>query len=880
MSQNKVTKRDIRKSVESVTRNTDPLHAYTSTYVESNKSRFQLQAEIQTETMSSMITEVEQTVSFVDNSVGDVETTPTNYNPIAMIDGTEDVSLGKFLGRPVTIDNYNWTTSDPVGLLRTIKPWHLFLNNAAVLRKINNYAFMRGKLHVKFMINATPFQYGLTRICYSPLLGFISDKIRAGPAGSNPDFSLAPYSQQPGVYLHPQNNAGGEMELPFFYFKNWLDITSTADVQNFGTLQFVVFSPLQLAVTGASTSITIRTMAWMTDVELMGPTSRLALQADEYGNGSISAPASALASIASNLTHVPVIGKFARVTQIGASAVSSIASIFGFTNVPNINNVEPVYIMSAPHLATSDISVPTQKLSLDPKTELSIDPSLFDLPPQDELSISYLKKKESYICQSLWSNSDIVGTNLLSVRVNPLLHKNENLVSTPFVLGQRVNTTPLGYIAQLFQNWRGSLKFRFKIIATKYHKGRLKISFDPRENISNVEPDSNTCYTHILDIGEKDDVTIEIPYHQALAWLSTPDLLYSTGGYQTNLYGGTPTSLAPVLGVDNGMFTIRVFNALESPISAPVYINVYISAGDSFEYANPSGSVGFTGYPAPPSFFALQSDTTDISTSHITMGTKTQSHEHRYAQNFGENIGSLRKLLHRSQVVDTVTFPNGTPGNIVGIKKVLQRMPYTPGFQPFLTLANKRFSAGTSNYSFNNMHMMPYIASMFLGYRGSVNYTITTNNQRDVNDVRVCRTTDALATTTNRYILKAYDFPVSSTFSTGSFNLNQGLNKYDGLAGYALTSTNASPSVQVTIPDYNNYNFGLADPNNYMLGSALDGTDVQSTIISLNMNNQADTDISRYTSLSVSAAAGADFTCLYFLCCPTLDFSNGAYTPV
>jgi hypothetical protein len=108
------------------------------------------------------------------------------------------------------------------------------------------------------------------------------------------------------------------MVLPFFYHKNWLDITSDADVDSFGEISFDLFAVLSTALSSASTSVTVRVFAWMTDVELMGPTSKLTLQGDEYGDSPISGPATAIANVASYLVDVPVIGSLARATEIGA----------------------------------------------------------------------------------------------------------------------------------------------------------------------------------------------------------------------------------------------------------------------------------------------------------------------------------------------------------------------------------------------------------------------------------------------------------------------------------------------------------------------------------------------------------------------------------
>jgi hypothetical protein len=306
--------------------------------------------------------------------------------------------------------------------LGVIAPWFLFLNNANIRKKIDNYAFIRGKMHVKVMVNGTPFQAGLVRVCYTPLLGFTGPKIRDPPSGSE-EPTLVPLSQQPGFYITPAANAGGQMELPFFYNKNWLELTNAGIVTGFGTLNFEVYAPLIVAVSGGTTAVTVQVFAWMTEVELMCSTSALALQGDEYDEpqGVVSKPASAVASIASMLTTIPYIGPFARATAIGATAVGNIAKIFGYTNVPVIADVHGMMPMNAPMLASSNIGTAVQKFSLDPKQELSIDPTLHGLKAQDELSLPYIKSKESFLGATSWNTATAVDTLLWVNRVTPSL---------------------------------------------------------------------------------------------------------------------------------------------------------------------------------------------------------------------------------------------------------------------------------------------------------------------------------------------------------------------------------------------------------------------------------------------------------------------------
>ena len=856
----------------------DTMHSWSSLY-----HLLQLQSEIiegddipLDNAVGSQVQESE-TVTFVDNEGGVYLELPTSGNPVARVDNTDDLSLGNFLARPTLIDTTSWSTSDIAGVKTTFTPWYAFLNSTAIKKKIDNYAFMRGNLHLKVVINGTPFQYGALRTCYSPLLGWVSDKIRTNV--TTPLTTLIPYSQQPGFFIHPQANAGGEMVCRFFLHKNWMDITSATQVQNMGTINHVIYAPLAVAVSGGSTSVTVRTYAWMTDVELMGSTSKLTLQGDEYGDGPVSLPASAIAAAASALTKIPVIGRFARATEIGAGAVSKIAALFGYTNVPVIENVCPYQPMNAPMLASTGIGTPVQKLSLDPKQELSIDPSFHGIGSTDELAMSYIRSRESYFGATTWATTDSADSLLFNVRINPNLSSSVVLQNTvPSAVGQRVYHVPLSYVGTMFKHWRGDLKIRMKVVVTKFHKGRLKISYDPRNDITATNPAENTVYTEIVDIGEKDDITFTVPYHQDLGWLQTDE------SFNANWAPGGSTP--PRVGIDNGVLTVRVLNTLTAPASGSITLLFFVSGGDNFEFANPKG--GNTMVNSVPTPFALQGEeTTDIVSEQIVIGTPSAMVAERYGQNFGEAVLSLRTLLHRSALTQYfAAFPSPTIGEFNFLNGQLKRMPAWPGFDTTGTgiSVNKIVAAsGTAPFVPNFPNHIPYITGMYLGYRGSVNYAITPAAEylNSLDDIKVFRTT-ASGFGTRRLILTktaqtaagaSAGAKVGSMSPWGPQQLD--LDRIaDGLGGMAITATRTNGSLTFNFPDYNNFNFSLADPVNYLTGSVNDGTNLQTAVILIKQSNaQADTvDYLSAITLQVEAGAGPDFTCLHFLCCPTLDY--------
>lgn len=809
-----------------------------------------------------------ETVRFVDNAAGDTLVLPTTDNPVARVDDTDDLTLGRFFARPTLIHTASWTTSDIVGNLgAAFDPWSLFLSSTAIRKKLDNFAYLRGNLHIKVLINGTPFQYGAVRYCYFPYAS--SGKIRTNPTSSLP--LLVPYSQVPGVFMHPQANAGGQMTLPFFYLKNWLDITSAVEVATMGNIQPVVYVPLRLAVAGGTTSVTLRTYAWMTDVQLMGSTLKLSLQGDEYGDGPVSLPASAIAAAARALTKIPVIGRFARATEIGAGAISKIASLFGYTNVPVIDDVHALVPLNAPHLAGTQIGQPIQKLTVDPKQELSIDSSFHSLGSEDELAISYLKRKESYFGSTSWSTSDVAGSQLFNMRINPNLdaHVALNNASSSQV-GTRSYQVPLSYFGRLFNYWRGDIKVRVKVVCTKFHKGRLKISYDPVANISTSDPPENVCYTQILDIGEHDDVTFVIPYHQPEGWKTIDK---SISGLFPNYSPGN--SLPPRAEFDNGTLTIRVLNTLTAPAATTVNLLFFVSGGENFEYAAPSSTLNPLTVAYPTLFDLQGEDTTDVSSTEMVIGTKAAVLPERYAVNMGECVASLRSLLHRHTLYQVRTIVDSASGSAdVRLSTVFRRFPAAPGYNPLGTrqASNVVAASGTSPFVFTQMTPITWVTSAFCGYRGSFNWALSlgADDWSGVDNVQVSRST--LATNTQVFTLDSMPTGTAGAKLSGynGYSVAPGILLGDSLiGGGAITSTRTNNTIMVNVPNYNKNNFARAVPQESLLGTTVDDTNTDSVLYQAIISNQKVLDT---VTMRMYVGAGPDYNPIFFLCCPTIDY--------
>ena len=835
------------------------------------------------------------------------------YNPItdnsyydSYVASTE---LSTFLSRPVECDTQIW--ADGSTIVATIKPWETFFNNTAIKNKLQNYAYVSCNLKIKIMVNASPFYYGAALYSYYP-----REYINPGAMDASIGDQLAiPQSQRPHVWVYPQTSSGGEMTLPFFYEKNWLRVTEYDDFNRMGDV--LVRTPVALQNVGTNTTgITIHTMVWAEDVRICGPTVSAALQSDEYAvkDGAISKTASAVASLASSLSNVPLIGPYAKATEIGASALANVASAYGYTDPPVLNDVMPFKDVPFHGMSSTDISVPMEKLSLDSKNELTIDPRTTGINGDDEMSISNIVQRESYLGTSIWSDALTPGNIIFVGRVHPNYYA---VTGTPGTNGAMYSLLPTAYVQNIFKYWRGDLIFRFRFVVSQFHRGRVRISWDPNANLNTNGATLTTNFTRIVDLAEETDVSIKITYSQASAWLKTQRDWSGSTNY--SLTGGTITS--HVEGEDNGMFNIRVFTQLSTPkASSNAYIMVSVRGGDNLEFANP------TELPENFSHFIPQSDygsyesfpspqfvkknpcwkrtarrltggctcrydcdvndhlcytcykrktlkctlqASEGTTEEIFTGTPASSPQDHLVY-MGERVVSFRQLLRRSVIARYDSFPVSTGKAL--IKLTQGRFPLQYGFDPNgvdliqgLITTGANF-AGNCNYPI----LYNYLAPSYVGNRGSTNWQFNLVGTSNVGHWSCQRAPFSTRTQAN------YDSVVDLTTPFATLQRNLALNVLPGQTGRSLQNQNTQTGLAVQAPLYSRFRFLGNQAAKSTLGDAdFDETNDSLEITAILQQDTTDGQAPENVVVERIFAIGTDFTFFWFLNVPTMYYMTG-----
>jgi hypothetical protein len=520
----------------------------------------------------------EQNVRFSDQYTGPQTEISGRVDKTRGVTDTNDTQLGDFLSRPIKIADYTWSVG---GFLNaTLNPWQLFFSNPRIENRLNNYNLIRADLHLKVVVNGNGFYYGRGMFCY-------------GPFDSADDFSstaavadLVTWSQRPKIFIDPTNSMGGEMVIPWHYYRNNGWTQNQLWSSEMGTVW--MYSPNILKhANGGADAITVSVFAWAENVQLSVLTSMdmggltpqsgdliLDEQADEVeeanSKGVVSGPASAISKWAGYLSNVPVIGPYATATSKAASVTADIASSFGYCKPSLTKAPDPYRPTTVSSLSNVNVPDTTNKLSVDHKQELTIDPIVAGIGEHDLLNIKSIASRESYLATFDWAKSAPAESLLWNMRVDPVQWA---------AAGGGAYLFPACAVAAMpFRYWTGTMKIRFQIVCSAFHKGRLKFVYDPNQ-IDGTE--YNVNYLKIVDIASEQDITLEIGLGQADTLLG-----HAKPGTTTLASMQNTTALNYASDIGNGVLGVYVVNTLTTPDSVvdnDIQINVYVSMGDDFE---------------------------------------------------------------------------------------------------------------------------------------------------------------------------------------------------------------------------------------------------------------------------------------------------------
>lgn len=768
--------------------------------------------------MKSSLDVKEQNVSMTDQVSAPVYKVDSEMDSTRMLQDSSDADLGNFFQRPIKIREYEWSTSTT--LADSFNPWTDFCTNPRVINRLTNFNLLRMKLHLKVMINGNGFQYGRAVLAYNPLDTFDDLSTHSGLVSAD----LVQTTQLPHVYLDPTTSQGGELILPFLYHKNYLNIPD-GDWDEMGQCYLRSLNTLKHA-NGASDVVTITVLAWAEDVSLNVLTSvdaslltpqsgveKAGEEVDEANRtGMISGPASTISKVAKSLSGISMIAPYAMATAKAADVVGGVAKMFGYCAPAVTKAPDPYRPTATGSLANTNVPQPVMKLSVDNKQELTIDPRIAGLSGDDPLNIRDIASREAYVTKFNWNIGTAPETLLFNTRVTPVTWAETGLTPNSYLF------PPCAVAALPFKYWTGSMKFRFQIVCSSFHKGRLKFVYDPN-HFESVE--YNTNYMRIVDISKEQDFTLTIGNGQEFTLLDHanpgPDSvteIYSTTNYTGNAPG-------------NGTLSVYVLNELTTPnstVNNDIEINVFVSAGEDFEVFVPDSLnfQNFVFFPQSgvesnvqvPESMATTEPSAPQQMSSIAMGPGEQDLTDINKVFIGESIASFREILKRSNLHES-QFMRASRGVNTGIRCMF---PYLRGSAPDAV----HVTTAAAGYNYVNTVLLHWIRYAFQGHRGSIRYKLLPRTYGSgVDNVIINAQRNPIGIGAEYTQGNSLNDAFIGTFTTAYRSVNSTTSLTSlffpgtGVDGSAYTLNNVNPVTELEIPWYSPFRFSPGKEASY-----------------------------------------------------------------
>ena len=376
--------------------------------------------------------------------------------------------------------------------------------------------------------------------------------------------------------------------------------------------------------------------------------------------------------------------------------------------------------------------------------------------------------------------------------------------------------TPSSFVGRFFRFWHGTMVYKFKIVKSPFHRGRLMINWDPAGTCAPAGAET-TVFTKIIDLSTTDDeFEFEIPYKSYQPWLraNTHNNSFVSGG----LPDYYPTDY-------NGTVTVSVLNVLTGPTTAPsISVLMYSYARPDMQFAAPR---------ALPQTYTPNQVQSSVSSGPVD-GSSLSYAEHLPEITVGERVGSLRTILHRA--THSITQSAGLclttasvlqPGTYRTVN-MFERLPPQYGFSFYGLNQTKGLvdSATTYRATYCKVHPINFVLHAFVGYRGSVvvhvNPTCAGGGPEAMSSLVINRIDHSpflnlsnFVTNTSYWVLQA---------SAGSAAISQQAsiagNSWPivsaGNGGMTMSNGRTQSGVSATIPQYNMTRFNSVFPRDVL----------------------------------------------------------------
>jgi len=219
----------------------------------------------------------------------------------------------------------------------------------------------------------------------------------------------------------------------------------------------------------------------------------------------------------------------------------------------------------------STISGSPDRNLLSSKSGVNSDPSTM-WGVRQSTRIADLGGIEAYVGSFIWGSSSAVDSVLYSLRCSPF-----HGIQTGSGPTLESHVTPAAWLALPFTFWRGTVSYRFEIVASSAHRGKIMFSWDPLYTRTKGEYNKN--YSTVMDIGTNNSHVARIGWGQ-----DRPYLPCITG--MSQLVNQSLKEYTTTQPYANGVLTVSTFSPLMIPnglVDTNVTILVYAKMMPDYE---------------------------------------------------------------------------------------------------------------------------------------------------------------------------------------------------------------------------------------------------------------------------------------------------------
>lgn len=767
---------------------------------------------------------------------------------------TAPTDIISFLSRPLQQSTYTQAFLSS-GAIQDIN-LRPYFTSPTIAKKLAGYYHLRGDIKLRITLTAPPYTYGAICIAYA----------YQHPLGiADPVVAISSYNH---IIMDTSLSQSIDFTIPFNDAKNYWTLPNLSDVTTyniFPKLLMCRLTPITNALTGNAAEYKLTLYQWLDNIQLstpikgqFSPESSKSEKA-QAKKGPVSTVATAFSEGLSAISNVPLIGNYAKTGSVLAKGLSGLASAFGFSRP-----YDPDYHTTVGYTpaAISQGNDQFRRLALDPNTQTDL--NCFNDINGDSLALA------NTICREGIIASGIINTDVISVPVSPCYYG--GIASTAGAVDYRTNMCPLSYFAATHRYWTGNLIYTLRIHASRYHRGRIRVYWNPNLQLSTYDDATATSLktqNMLFEIDGSTTVEIDIGWANEKPYL--PIRFYSPV---------TALSVTDSMNV-NGYLSIVAVDSIVAPdVTADVYFTLSVRAGESFDLMeptdtfinyfhqvqkpttptfvtkNPNGPTSYVTYAPfdittqprlmePNPEFQLESDKeirSDVGVKNV-IKYSFNKHIHQPQQQYhGERLTSFRSLLKRRVMganLHDITLPDDVPN--------IRQASFIPAFP----LANDSVS---NNILPVLQTPLSYMSKAFRGWHGAMRVNLHPirhmRSQQDVDD----------AVEDVFYVFRGVNYPLSNTYTdvTGvqTYLQFQQWKQWYGMNSDSVECFKESvgQEIAVEIPWHLNYNY-ISTYEQRPLTTPVEGVYVIST---------------KHVAWQISYGIGEDFNFSQYIGIPTV----------